>query len=217
MMIEVQAHGFLFEQWVRDTCFGGYAGGYGQAWDIPSVGARGDGIPLDFRGLPVSIKTAKYGSPIGLGDAIVQRGIHESFVMIVGYWVQKNNSEKWFEDIGVAKFTAASWNMLWGDLTMSSLTEIDTQIKNLDLRYSIARRLAQNWKRETAAVSSSTIVINPKIDSKRQRRLQCSLPFRVFWASVGRDVQNVSDNNPVLFGQTFPNPMNSPRRVFSRD
>ena len=214
MMIEVQNHGFQFEKWVKEAFFGGYSGEYTQKWDVPAEQNEGDAVPEDFRGLPVSIKTARYGSPIGLGDAIRQREINVPFVMVAGFWEQKTASEKWFEDIGVAKFTEESWGTLWGGLDLSALHKIDEQVKNPDLHYSEARKLAREWKGETAKVSKSQIVINPKIDSKSQRRIQCSLPFAVFWNSIGRPAHR--ENFPTLFGREFPNPINSPSRTFSR-
>ncbi len=215
MMVEVQNHGLQFEEWVKDTFFGGYSGGYTQKWDIPAERNNGHIVPPDFRGLPVSIKVAQYGSPIGLGDAIRQREINVSFVMIVGFWKQRTDSEKWFEDIGVSKFTAKNWSGLWGAIDKKSLKEIDTRIKNLELHYSEARKLARKWKKETVETSASTIVINPKIDSKKQRRIQCSLPFKVFWNSVGR--QSRRTDYPELFGQKFPNPVGSQPRTFNRN
>ena len=69
-MVEVQAHGFTFEKWVRDTFFDGYSGSYMQKWDIPPDANTHASVPTAFRSIPVSIKTAKLGSPIGLGDVL---------------------------------------------------------------------------------------------------------------------------------------------------
>lgn len=214
MMIEVQHHGFQFEKWVKDSFFHGYAGGYTQKWDVPAEQNTSDAVPAGFRGLPVSIKTARHGSPIALGDAIRQREIDVPFVMVAGFWEQRTADEKWFVDIGIAKFTEARWDALWGGLDLSELQRIDERIKNSDLHYSEARKLAREWKREIAKVAKSEIVINPKIDSKSQRRIQCSLPFAVFWNSVGRPARK--QNFPTLFGREFPNPVNSPSRTFKR-
>ena len=214
MMIEVQNHGFKFEKWAKETFFSGYSGKYTQKWDIPAEHNKDGGIPSGLRGLPVSVKTAKYGSPIGLGDAIRQRDLSVSFVMIVGFWTQRTASEKRFEDIGVVKFTTKNWSQLWGDLNIDSIQDINTKIKNVNLHYSEARELAQDWKKNIAAVSGSKIVINPKIDSKSQRRIQCSLPFAVFWDHVGRPAHRV--DFPDLFGQKFPNPITSSPRKFKQ-
>jgi len=125
-------------------------------------------ISEDLRGIPVSVKTAKYGSPIALGDVLRQRSIDEPFLMIVGFWRQRSQSEKWFEDIGWAKFTPAVWSSLWGSLTLSQITKIDQAVKDPDCHYSLVRKEAREWKTTVALTSGSQIVINPKIDSKKQ-------------------------------------------------
>lgn len=70
-------------------------------------------------------------------------------------------------------------------------------------------------KRIMTATAGSRIVINPKIDSKKQRRIQCSLPFRDFWECSGRDAQG--RDCPELFGFPFGNPILSSARKFKRD
>ena len=214
-MVEVQAHGLLFEKWVQDTFFDGYEGIKGQEWDVPAEFNNGSGIPEDFRGLPVSIKTAKYGSPIGLGDAPRQRRIQEPFLMIVGFWRQRSSSEKWYEDIGYVKFLPEEWGSLWGSLSLTQIEALDGIVKNHSLHYSEARKIAKQWKRETQISSGSRIVINPKIASNNERRTQCSLPFRSFWEQAGRSETIV--DFPELFRVRFQNPISSRPRIFNRD
>ena len=212
-MTEVQFHGFTFEKWVRDTFFEGYVGNYMQKWDVPASTPRSPCVPDAWRMLPVSIKTAKYGSPIGLGDVLRQRQIDEPFLMIVGFWRQRSATEKWIEDIGVAYFPSGAWASRWGELSVDELRAIDILIKNLDLHYSNARQAARAWKNTTAALRTSAFVINPKIDSKTQRRIQCSMSFVAFWTATGR--QPKPRDAPELFGVPFLNPIRSTARIFS--
>ena len=211
-MVEVQAHGFSFEKWVRDHFFSGYAGDYMQKWDVPAEHNTSDAVPREFRNLPVSIKTAKTGSPIGLGDVLRQRQIDQHFVMIVGFWKQQTLTEKWILDIGCAIFEITSWQHLWGELTLAEIQEIDLVVKNQSEHYSIVRTKAQAWKNRPA-IATSAIVINPKIDSKIQRRIQCSLPYKTFWIAVGREPSPQKD--PELWGHVFPNPIKSSARKFN--
>ena len=211
-MVEVQAHGFSFEKWVRDHFFGGYSGTYMQKWDVPPDQNLHPAVPEQFHHLPISIKTAKLGSPVGLGDVLRQRQINQDFLMIVGFWEQRTKSEKWIVDIGCAHFLAKDWQILWGQLTLAEIQQVDGVVKNMGEHYSTVRAKAQQWKRQPV-VGSSTLVINPKIDSKTQRRIQCSLPFRMFWNTVGRDSQK--QDNPDLWGHVFPNPIKSSARTFN--
>lgn len=213
-MVEVQAHGFSFEKWVRDNFFAGYAGSYMQKWDVPAEANVNRAIPESFRHLPVSIKTAGFSSSINLGDILRQRQIDSDFLMIVGFWRQRNATEKWFEEIGFARFTSASWAELWGRLTFAQIQSIDVVVKDLALPCTVAQQRARDWKRSTPEVATSHLIVNPKIDSKRQRRIQCSLPFRTFWQHAGRIP--VPQAAPQLFGHAFPNPVLSARRQFNR-
>lgn len=78
-MTQVQTHGFAFEKWVKNTFFTEVESTYTQKWDIPKEHNSGDKLPQQLRNIPVSIKMAKFGSPIGLGDAIRQFNIDEDF------------------------------------------------------------------------------------------------------------------------------------------
>jgi len=214
-MVEVQHHGFSFEKWVCDKFFGGYAGCYMQKWDVPQSENRHSQVPCDLRGLPVSVKAVKYGAPIALGDALRQYSIDEPFLLIVGFWCQRSESEKWFEEMACAKIDPGLWKQLWGRLESEDLLKLDQIVKTQSTPYAEARSQAREWKKLTFASSASQIVINPKIDSKNQRRVQCSLPFRVFWKVVGREA-GVADA-PTLFSVEFDNPIISSSRSFTQD
>lgn len=211
-MVEVQAHGFSFEKWVRDHFFSGYTGNYMQKWDVPPEHNIHPSVPEPLRRLPVSIKTAKLGSPIGLGDVLRQCEIDHDFLLIVGFWEQRTKTEKWIVDIGCASFISADWRKLWGQLSLADISSIDVVVKNMTDHYSIVRQKARLWK-SGLIVKSSTIVINPKIDSKTQRRIQCSLPYKTFWKATGREPQKCDE--PELWGHVFPNPIKSSARTFN--
>jgi len=185
-----------------------------QKWDISPDRNNHHLIPENLQGVPVSVKSAKYGSPIGLGDIIRQRSINRPFVMIAGFWKQRTEKEKWFEEIEAVLFTPETWESLWGDLTLDKIRPTDTCIKDLNIPYAEARTIAKDWKKVHVAPSNSTIVVNPKIDSKKQRRIQCSLPFTAFWQHACRDP--LPRDSADLFGAQFPNPVISGARTFSR-
>jgi hypothetical protein len=183
-----------------------------QKWDVPPDRNNQASVPVQFHNLPVSIKTAKLGSPIGLGDVLRQRQIDNDFLMIVGFWEQRTANEKWIVDIGCAAFNLGAWQKLWGQLTLDDISRIDQVVKNMSEHYSIVRAKAQAWKIK-AAIHASTLVINPKIDSKTQRRVQCSLPYSTFWNFAGR--KHLPQDNPDLWGHVFPNPIKSSARTFN--
>jgi hypothetical protein len=193
-MAEVQRHGLDFENWIRETFTNNtHTGLMTDKWDIPnpSYKAKFSRYVYTYRGLPVSIKTCKYGSPIGFGDALRQFNNTVDFLLIVGFWLRAGEKKK-FVSVKAAKVTHKVWHQLFaqvvtpGELKKDRLTseEIKMKIERLDLtikstpRFQDARKKA---KEEKGKLPPMEIVLNPKIDSKNQRRLQCSLPFQTFW------------------------------------
>ena len=210
-MAEVQRHGFDFENWIKETFFAKSHINYTEKWDVPSELNVSIAVPGALQRLPVSIKTCKFGSPIGFGDALRQFKNDEDFLLIVGFW-QQSGSYKNFVAVEGVKIRANDWRNLFLPLNAADLTLLDSAIKNIESHYSEARKMAKEIK-NSDKFKQTKIILNPKIDSKTQRRLQCSLPFGVFWQEfVGREsYQNIGCE---LFGQKVPNPFLSSSRTF---
>lgn len=215
-MSEVQKHGFYFEEWIRDTFFRSYEGIYSQKWDVPPEHNISKLVPAEFRGLPVSIKTTKQGSPVNLGDALRQFQVAQDFVIICGIWRQANREEKHLVAIGAALFRAAAWRDLWSPLKLAELKELDDTVKDRSLTYVEARRRAKQWQAAHKPGSKAGLRINPKIDSKEQRRVQCSLPFATYcgFAGLGDMAVGTIDATAQLFGKRYPGAIKSPPRTF---
>ena len=210
-MPEVQRHGFDFENWVKETFFAKFEASYTQKWDVPSESNYLENVPNEFHNLPVSIKTCKFGSAIGFGDALRQFKNDEDFLLIVGFWKQSGNYKNFVAVEGV-KITANNWRNLFLPLNLNDLTLLDSTIKNTKLHYSEARKQAKEIK-NSDKFNQAKIILNPKNDSKTQRRLQCSLPFGVFWQEfVGKESYQNADCE--LFGERVPNPFLSSQRTF---
>lgn len=202
---EVQHHGVMFEEWVRETFFDGYQpSGYTQKWDIPAE------ANVRFGGLPVNPKAIKYGTPIGLGDALRQYDIEEPFILLVGFWEQDGPLKR-FVKIVAARVEPAQWRALWGDVTRGDLERLDQVIKDRESDYREVRRRAQALKAK-APYPSSVIVLNPKIDSRSQRRLQTSLRFRDFFTHLALGADLTREENPSLWGVPVPGPVESGAR-----
>lgn len=207
---EVQAHGVNFEKWVREVFFDNYEGGYTQKWDVSAEANQSDQVPK--KGVPISIKVVKLGSPIGLGDILRQRALDKEFLMIVGFWQQKTETEKWIVEIECLHIKPDQWDSLWGDLSIEKLQELDAIVKDMATSYKIVRTQAQDWKKTVLPELNSKMVVNPKIDSRSQRRVQCSMPNKLFWELAGREP--TPNDSAKLFGVAFPNPIYSKPRTF---
>jgi len=214
-MVEVQKHGFGFESWIRQEIFEiTVEENYGRKWDVGPDGAKHSLLPKAMHGLPVSIKTCGWGGPVNLSDAIRQMTIDEDFVMIVGFWDQVSAGEKNFTAIRAARFKVADWKRLWRSYDLDSVLSLDRAIKNMDISSDKAHEIADNWKTKNKPKDDLCLRINPKIDSKKQRRIQCSLPFQAFWNHIGEVPKQAL---PQLFcGKRFPNPVKSEPRVLRK-
>ncbi len=217
-MPEVQKHGFVFQQWVMDTFFpankedANGAESYTAKWDVPKECNNSSKIPAEFRHIPVSIKSVKYGTPVYFGDALRQYDISENFLLIVGFWKQQDPEHKRFVAIEYCRISAVLWRSLWNPLCRNSIAELDRLIKSSCDHYSILRKKAQKYKKTLPACS---MVLNPKIDSKTQRRLQCSIRFKLFWGLV-LEKEPALNPSPALWGCAFSNPIFSPVRQFNK-
>jgi hypothetical protein len=206
---EVQQHGVAFERWVRDTFFAGYQPAqYTQKWDIPAA------VNAAHGGVPVNPKAVKYGTPVDLGDALRQFAIDEPFILVLGFWRQEG-ADKRFVKILAPRIEPARWRELWGPVTRADLERLDAVIKDRSLTPEQARAAALKIK-QAPPFTLSTIVVNPKIDSKTQRRLQCSLRFADVFKHLAPNESPKPDVHPALWGIEFPGPIASKAREFSR-
>ena len=207
-MTAEQAHGFSFEKWVRDNFFDEFDASYTQLWDVPKEEntAAKCLLPSSMNNLPISIKSVKQGSVIDLGDARKQRDITYPFLFVVGFWRQTSPTEKTFTNIEVAKIEPHMWKKAWGHITPQHIEELDALVKIRSITPQEARAQAKEWKANHPEVSNNGISLNPKIDSKKQRRLQCSLKLDTFYAMC-------LPSSPTLFGKSFTmNPVLSSAR-----
>lgn len=204
---EVQRHGLVFEQWVRDTFFDGYKpASYTQRWDIPAAANKIHG------GIPVNPKAIKYGTPLDLGDALRQYAIDEPFMLIVGFW-QQDGDVKRLVNIIAPEISPALWRKLWGPVTYTDLLHLDALIKDTGPAVEETRKRALKIK-NSPPFTEAVIQVNPKIDTHGQRRLQCSLRFTdaFKYLAPGADVK--PQEHPALFGIEYPGPIASrPREL----
>lgn len=206
---EVQRHGLVFEEWVRNTFFDGYRPStYTQKWDIPAS------VNQHFGGVPVNPKAVKYGTPVDLGDALRQFKIAEPFILVIGFWRQDDDVKR-FVNIVSPRIAPETWKKLWGPVTLADLERLDAVVKDKSLTPAQARVAALKIK-NAPPFTESIIVVNPKIDSKTQRRLQCSLRFDDVFKHLVPGGNPAMQDEPALWGVAFPTAVASKPRAFSR-
>ena len=206
---EVQSHGLLFEKWLCSTFFGGYTPqGYTQKWDIPASANP------DHGRIPVNPKAAKHGAPLGMGDALRQFDIDETFLIIAGFWQQSSENEKEWTNVQAVRVELTVWRRLWHPITRADLEKLDSVIKDKTLSIEEARAKAQELKSKPP-FTLAVIQVNPKIDSS-QRRLQCSLRFTDFFKHLVPEATSAPQANPELFGVPVPKRFDSTPRQFGQ-
>jgi hypothetical protein len=205
---EVQRHGYVFEKWVRDTFFGGYVQpDYTQKWDIPKEVNKFHG------GLPCNMKAVKYGTPVDMGDALRQFQVDEPFILIIAFWQQEGDRKR-IVNIVAPTVTPAAYRKLWAPITLEDLKRLDAVVKDRALGYREARAAAQKLK-SAPPFTRATITVNPKIDEKSQRRLQCSLSFKNLFKHLAPEADSKPQREPRLFGVNAPGPFPSAPRSFN--
>lgn len=195
MKSERQRHGFKFEDWVKKTFFDIY---YASKWDIPKE------LNPNKRGGPISIKTAKWKGSVYFGDTIRQYDINTDFTLIVGFWKEMSGKKK-IVKITKSIITTNNWRKYWGKISRKELLILDKLIKNRTKDYKAIRIEAQKLKK-TIGAKYGIITLNPKIDSKTQRRLQCSIPFKDFFRYIVKEPEPTEEKEFVLWGRKIKPP-----------
>lgn len=191
----------------------------------------------DGKGIPTSIKSAKLrqgNALVCLADAtrIADLVNFPLTRLLLALYEQKGN-EKVFAEIREYQITGEEWEDLLGGVSAETLMGFHQALRQSNADQ--ARRTAREWKRHMAEeFPDAKVRWNPKIDSKNQRRLQCSVHLRDLESSIqdprrirvyGAPVDPTGVVRPVHLqpkssqlwgdGLTLPVVLHSPPRVVS--
>jgi hypothetical protein len=208
-MVEEQQHGFAFQNRVLELAKKlspdriHHLGAYTGKWDLPP-----ELNPNPQLG-PISIKTAKWNSSICFGDACRQYQIDHIFTLVIGFWERVRDEKRIVKIVSVA-VKPNVWASLWNPITLTDLMRLDRQIKDKKLTYKEARMLARNALK-APPFSNSIFRVNPKIDSKKQRRLQCSLTQQNFFRHLAPEIIPQKEEAPSLWGVRISSLPGGPR------
>ena len=170
--MEVQAHGNYFEDlkireltgFSKDEYDSMKDNGYTSSMDIVK------GLHSDK---DVSIKTAK-GRKVDCGD-ILRRRSETEYDIIIGVWDQVGD-RKIFHTEYTFHIKPEHETLLWGRMSYEKLREFNEYIKSIPE----GRTAQQETKVERQVLKTiiedadAQMKIHPKVDSKKQRRVQCS-------------------------------------------
>ena len=177
--MEVQHHGILFED--------------GIIFEITGLSKEQSQSELDEKYTSImdivkdvhsekdySIKVSKDGKGVGCADIIrFISNFKEGFTMIVGCWKQVNSTTKKFYKIYEFDITPEDTKAFWGGLNADNLTPFVEYVKSIDPGRTAQLANRKIWKQKRAKLyedyGRGIVSIDAKIDSKTQRRVQCSI------------------------------------------
>ena len=174
---ERQAHGFIFQDWIVGKFLDMF---YTAKWDIPAEINK-------ITHKSVSIKTSKWKSGgIGLGDVLSQFDINEDFQLLVAFYEQIGDKKK-VVNMQLVTISREKWREMWGNMKREDLEKFNSFVKSSEGRNISGQDLdnfriqVQKMKGEMFKDYNGKFSIHPKIDSKKQRRVQCSISFNAFF------------------------------------
>ena len=170
--MEVQQHGNYFEDLkIKELT------GYGKE-EYDSFKSNGYTSSMDLvEGLHVdrnySIKTAK-GNKVDCGD-ILRRMVEDDYKIVIGLWKQSGDN-KIFHTEYTYNIKPEDMVKLWGNMKYEDVKEFDSFIKSIPSGKDAqqATTAERTLRKKAIADKNALMVIHPKVDSKNQRRVQCS-------------------------------------------
>lgn len=178
-----QMHGKVFENWIKSANgIFSYAASDRRrgANDMFDIGAEDD----QKRKMPTSIKVAKANQngegTIALSDARVfwQSFDYRPYRLLVGLYRQEEGTKRFYEihEFILQESKSAKKQML-GEVSLKEVQDFHSRLGQFAAGADNAKR-AREWAREQKERLKDrmgAVQLNPKIDSKKQRRLQCSV------------------------------------------
>jgi hypothetical protein len=174
-MTEVQNHGFVFENWIKDILgVRELAYNYTQKWDISGE-------------FPISVKCMGLTNALEFGSTVRIWEINETFTLVIGRWKQVG-SQKIIVSIDEINIHTDDLNKMRGEITLQEIKDFDKKIKAFPAGKEGQKQgitFAREWKKNRKD-RMGLLTITHKIDSKNQRRIQCNLNSKNYVKLFGK-------------------------------
>lgn len=164
----------------------------------------------------VSVKTSKDGKYVCGADALnfYKHTSVSEFKLVVGVYHQTGNTKR-YGSIYEFDFSPDIHPIVWGGLSETDLLSYKNYITSIPAGRDAQKEHNKIWKEKRKALMKTLSVkpiiqLNPKIDSKNQRRLQCSMTLNNMVANIPYTVYT---NN--YKGLSLPYDQQSPPRARS--
>lgn len=195
-----QEHGFIFEEFCKKNLR------RNEVFDTPEVLTK----PISYKTIKIKInKNNKISGTIYLGDCHKQYDeVYNDFYFMILLYVRNGKNYEPYTILAV-QITISEWKSLFGDIKLNSIVELENFIKSKENRnlsgkdLNDFRKQARDLRDSLIVNSNSKIKLNPKIDSKGQRRLQCSMNFSDFCNIFKIEIFKPKTKNINFFGKKF--------------
>jgi hypothetical protein len=196
--MEVQHHGILFEDGIIFEITGLNKAQYQSELDEKYTSIM-DIVKDVHSEKDYSIKVSKDGKGVGCADIIrFISNFKEGFTMIVGCWKQVNSTTKKFYKIYEFDITKDHYDAFWGGLTSENLTPFVNYVKSIEHGKAAQKDNQKRWKEKRAELYEThgrgIVSIDAKIDSKTQRRVQCSIKLEDLIQVCNGNYNEYTDN-----------------------
>lgn len=177
--MESQRHGFDFENKIVYQITGLFKEEYEKKLENKYTASM-DIVKGIYSDNDYSIKVSKNGKSIGGGDIIrFNKHCKEGFKLIVGCWNQKNESTKVYNCVYEFDILSNDYEKLWGLIPFNELKSFVDYVKSIPPGKEEQEKNIIVWKKKRSDLynkyGKGIIDIAAKIDSKSQRRVQCSM------------------------------------------
>ena len=178
--MEVQNHGVLFEDSIVRAITGLSKDEYQTLLENAYTASMDvvKGIKSDVN---YSVKVSKDGKSIGCGDLLrfMRHSRDDEFTMVVGAWRQISPTVKRYDTIYEFNITPADYAKLWAGITEEVMQPFVDYVKNIEPGKAAQMANRRTWKQHRQAIydthGQGLCAVDAKIDSKNQRRVQCSI------------------------------------------
>ena len=171
-----QLHGKTLEDYLKSAFQGAsdHTRSVSSSWDIEKQFDK-------TKKLPTSIKTSKKGQ-IELADARKFWQINEPYRFLIAKYNQNGNI-KIFHTLYEFEITLEEHQKLLGNISYSEVEDFHNAILSYKKGFHKEARQFSKFKKSSLK-SRSIVQLNPKIDSKTQRRLQCSITLNSLLSNI---------------------------------
>lgn len=203
-MPQSQIHGFIFENEIRVKVFG---------LDVETNSTNKHDIVKEDNKFNsnenISIKTIGQGNSICFAD--IERFYNYDFsnknTIVICKYRQEGNS-KALVDIIEIDYNQECHDFLWGDINLDIITKYVRLVKSIPKGKvsNYHKKVYKDCKKVMESFFNLNININPKVDSKGQRRVQCSISnfeeklrdFITYKSSISTGLTNMYRNKKLI-------------------